>query len=67
MRTKSRQVACAFESLEGRALMAAYIKFDGIKGEVSPAAQHQAAEVHIAQPPAPPHLPAVQAARESGR
>jgi hypothetical protein len=67
MRTKqSRRLACAFESLEGKALMAAYLKFDGIEGEVSPA-RHQVAEVHIAQPPAPPRLPAVQAARESGR
>ena len=68
MRTKqSRRLACAFESLDGKALMAAYIEFDGIKGNVSSPAQHQVAEVHIAQPPAPPQLPAVQAARESGR
>ena len=63
--TRSRRSVCAFESLEGRALMAAYIKFDGVDGESS--AQHQIAEVHIAQPPAPLLLPAVQKVRDASQ
>jgi hypothetical protein len=64
--TRSRRSVCAFESLEGRALMAAYMKLGDIKGEATAA---QTAEIHIALPlvePATLLLPAVQKVREAG-
>jgi hypothetical protein len=63
--TRSRRSVCAFESLEGRALMAAYMKLGDIKGDVSSA---QTVEIHVALPvvqPASLLLPAVQKAREA--